>query len=409
VLGSGKQALIHTPPFTGPWAPRIDERAWGAIATGAAVVIWGPRATRILPWRWLLIASAVVAAVWAVCLAWIDGTHTLVQPLLSRFDYLHELPKVANLGSFVRTFVPHILDYNTQIRGHPPGFELLLWVMDRAGLQGARPEAALVIAGGAAAVPAALLATREVAGERTARGAAPFLAVAPMAVTIASSADALYMGVGAWGLALMVLATGREGRREIAFSLAGGAVFGCGLLLTYGLAPLAAIPVVVAVARRRLLSLLLGAVGIAVVLGAFAAAGFWWLAGLERTRAIYDHNVGSHRPYSYFLIGDLAVLAVMVGPATAAGVGRLVQEVAAEGGIRRPSVLLLVVGALLAVAAADLSGLSKGEVERIWLPFAPWLLVSCALLPETGTSQNLWLGANVLTGLLFQLLLRSPF
>jgi hypothetical protein len=26
--------------------------------------------------------------------------------------------------------------------------------------------------------------------------------------------------------------------------------------------------------------------------------------------------------------------------------------------------------------------MSKAEVERIWLPFVPWLLVACALLPE---------------------------
>ena len=34
------------------------------------------------------------------------------------------------------------------------------------------------------------------------------------------------------------------------------------------------------------------------------------------------------------------------------------------------------------VAAADASQMSKGEVERIWLPFVPWLLITCALLPE---------------------------
>jgi hypothetical protein len=34
------------------------------------------------------------------------------------------------------------------------------------------------------------------------------------------------------------------------------------------------------------------------------------------------------------------------------------------------------------VVAANLSQMSKAEVERIWLPFAPWLLLSCALLPE---------------------------
>jgi hypothetical protein len=33
------------------------------------------------------------------------------------------------------------------------------------------------------------------------------------------------------------------------------------------------------------------------------------------------------------------------------------------------------------VMAADISGLSKAEVERIWLPFAVWLVAAPALLP----------------------------
>jgi hypothetical protein len=37
---------------------------------------------------------------------------------------------------------------------------------------------------------------------------------------------------------------------------------------------------------------------------------------------------------------------------------------------------------LLVVASADASQMSKGEVERIWLPFVPWLVISAALLPE---------------------------
>ena len=42
---------------------------------------------------------------------------------------------------------------------------------------------------------------------------------------------------------------------------------------------------------------------------------------------------------------------------------------------------LLVVAAMLMVLVADVSGSSRGEVERIWLPFVPWLLVGTALLP----------------------------
>ncbi len=34
------------------------------------------------------------------------------------------------------------------------------------------------------------------------------------------------------------------------------------------------------------------------------------------------------------------------------------------------------------VAVADISRMSQAGVERIWLPFVPWLLVSCALLPQ---------------------------
>ena len=48
---------------------------------------------------------------------------------------------------------------------------------------------------------------------------------------------------------------------------------------------------------------------------------------------------------------------------------------------RRPPepVAALVAAGLTMVAVADLSLMSKAEVERIWLPFLPWLLLSVAL------------------------------
>ena len=42
----------------------------------------------------------------------------------------------------------------------------------------------------------------------------------------------------------------------------------------------------------------------------------------------------------------------------------------------------LVLGGALMVLAADVSQMSRAEVERIWLPFVPWLLIGCAMLPE---------------------------
>jgi len=51
---------------------------------------------------------------------------------------------------------------------------------------------------------------------------------------------------------------------------------------------------------------------------------------------------------------------------------------------------LLALAALAAIVVADLTGLSKAEVERIWLPFAVWLVVPCALLPR----PRAWLAAQ---------------
>jgi methylthioxylose transferase len=55
------------------------------------------------------------------------------------------------------------------------------------------------------------------------------------------------------------------------------------------------------------------------------------------------------------------------------------------------------------VLLADLSRMSKGEVERIWLPFVPWLLLSTALLPERWRRAGLAL--QLATAVLLEVLL----
>jgi hypothetical protein len=69
--------------------------------------------------------------------------------------------------------------------------------------------------------------------------------------------------------------------------------------------------------------------------------------------------------------------------------------------------VLPVAGAVVAVAVADLSLMSKAEVERIWLPFVPWLLVSTALLPERWRRPGLLL--QVATALLVEHLLYTSW
>ena len=63
----------------------------------------------------------------------------------------------------------------------------------------------------------------------------------------------------------------------------------------------------------------------------------------------------------------------------------------------------VLVAALLALLVADLSGMSKAETERIWLPFALWLLPACAFLPRA----RAWLSAQALLALLLNHLLHT--
>ena len=108
---------------------------------------------------------------------------------------------------------------------------------------------------------------------------------------------------------------------------------------------------------------------------AFALAGFSWWEAFPVLRERYYDGVASDRPMTYWWWGNLAALAICAGPLVGAGLAML----------RRSSdrVVLLLVGATaLALAAADLSGMSRSEVERIWLPFVPWLTISVALLPQ---------------------------
>jgi len=298
---------------------------------------------------------------------------------------------------FLDTFTERISGYTTHVRGHPPGITLVAWSLERVGLGGPWPLAALFILGGALAAPAALTAVRETAGEPSALRAAPFLVLAPAAIWVATSADALFAGISAWAAALIVLATGRTDGRGDLMALAGGVLFGVALNLSYGVLLVWTVPAVVAVARRRPRPLLIGAAGAVAVVGVVALSGFWWVEGLLATRAEYLGGVSRFRPYGYFLVANLAAVGIATGPAVPAALARL----------RRPGLWLLVAAGLVAVLVADLSGLSKGEVERIWLPFVPWLLVATAALPPS--RARAWLAAQATVALVVELLLRTTW
>jgi len=60
------------------------------------------------------------------------------------------------------------------------------------------------------------------------------------------------------------------------------------------------------------------------------------------------------------------------------------------------------------LAVADLSGLSKGEVERIWLPLVPFILLATSAV-RGRTARRCWLGAQLFVTVLLQAWLRTPW
>ena len=225
--------------------------------------------------------------------------------------------------------------------------------------------------------------------------AAPFLVLTPAAVFMAVSADALIGAVMAWGLACLALST-----RRLWWAVPAGLLFGAGVLMSYGMPLMGLIAVAVLVAGRSWRPLPVAAAGaLAVVLG-FAAAGFAWWDAYPVLKERYFDGIAQDRPQAYWWYGDLACLVVSAGPLLLSGLAAAVATALSPARPTARVVLLLSGSAALVVALADASGMSKAEVERIWLPFVPWLTVSFALLPE---GWRRWgLGLQVLAALVVQ-------
>jgi hypothetical protein len=292
--------------------------------------------------------------------------------------------------------------WETHVAGHPPGALLLFVALVAVGLGGAFASALVVTLVGCT-TPAAVLVTLRCLGvEEAARRVAPFLVLAPAAIWVAVSADGVFAAVAAWGLATVALATrSTHPARVWGWGALGGLALGCCLVLSYGLVLLAPLVVAVMVAGRSWRAFPAVAVGAVVPVLVLAAYGFRLWEAYPVLNDRYWAGIAAGRPASYWFWGDLAALALSAGPALGAGIGSLV----AAGRRSARVVRLLVLAAGAAVVLADASRMSKGEVERIWLPFVPWLLLSTACLPPRW--RRPMLGGQVVVALLVQHLVRT--
>lgn len=391
-------------PLTGNWQVRLSTSVFAPILLAVLVVWNAPALTERLPWRWLVSGAVVLAAGWATLLAATDGWAALGEPLATRWEYLHDVPRVADIGVTLDTFTSYVVGdsshapWTTHVGGHPPGALLVFVLMSRIGLGGSGWAAALCIGAGASAVAAVLLTMRSFSDEATARAAAPFLVLSPAALWIATSADALFLGVSAWGICALALGGARSDRLGAVLACIGGVLLGGSLFLSYGLAVLVVLAIVVSLAHKRIRTLVWGAIGVLAVILGFAALGFWWFEGLglaaDRVR---QGAAWIDRPTEYFLLANIAALCVAVGPATIGALAHL----------RRRRVVLLPAGAAAAVLIGCASNLSKGEVERIYLPFELWLISMTAFLPAR--HRRAWLAAQAIVAIGLQITLRSKW
>src|ERR1044072_9194190 len=294
---------------------------WGtpaAILIGMAAVLWGPRLAQRLPWRALTFATWATACAWAFSLAMIDGWQRgFAGRLTSRHEYLRQVPTVTDIPEALQTFSRRILDYQpdswiTHVSGHPPGALLSFVWLDRLGLSGGAWAGLLCLLVGSSAATAIIVAVRAVADEKTARLAAPFVAVAPTAIWVAVSADGYFAGVAAWGIALLALAARQKVRVPLLVAGGSGVLLGWAIFLNYGLALIAFLAMAVLITavdwHTALRTLIPAALMAGFVVGVFFAFGFWWFDGYQLVQERYWQGIALDRPVQDWSWGDFAAV-----------------------------------------------------------------------------------------------------
>ena len=375
---------VELAPWHGWWEPHVGPGTLPSVLL-AGLALWGAlRAATALSWRRLLVVAYLASLAWLLSLALVDGASGLSRVLGNPHEYLGTARTVSAggtdaIGPLLASWVDRIpihaeQNWTTHVAGHPPGMLLFFIALVWMGLGGDLAAGIVVTAIAASIAPAVLITLRRLGTESVARRAAPFLVFTPSAVFLAVSADAVMAAVAAWAMSLLALAASPTFRRSIVWAALAGVSFGILVLMSYGLVLFAIIAIGLLYGTKAYRVFLPCAVGAFVVVLLPAAAGFWWPEALIVLRERYWDGVAARRPGAYWTWANLALLVATAGPVVATGLTRI-------RALPRP-VIAVVIATVAAVALADLSQMSRAEVERIWLPFIPWLTVAVAALPE---------------------------
>jgi hypothetical protein len=379
------KVLAQTAPILGAWLPHVG---WGtpcAILIAIAVIGWGVVINRRLAWSRLIVATWLTAVAWTMSLALIDGwSRGFTGRMEGSGGYRAMVPRVGNISALFHGFVAHIplgspKSWDPAVAGDPIGALLTFVGLDRIGLGGPVWASTLCVVVGSSTAAAALITIRALGGETIARRAAPFMALGPVAIWIGVSADGYFAGVAAWGLTFLALAATGSSRLSTGASVAAGLLLGFSVYLDYGLILMAVPSLAVLMIARNYRPLFGAVIGALVVAATFTASGFWWFNGLSVLRHRYFLGIAMNRPFAYWSWANLASLTCAIGLPAAVALRRAVRPSAIR---MRNGFNILMAAFVVVVLSADLSALSKAETERIWLPFAVWLIAAPAVLPR---------------------------
>ncbi|MGZ4488270.1 MAG: hypothetical protein ACXVW1_10100 [Nocardioides sp.] len=390
------------PPIHGWFDPRVGPGTVPALLLALAAWRWGTDLADRLPWRRLLVTAYAAGLAWMLALAHVEGTAGISHVLGNPYEYLRTARSVTSVHTLLVEYVDRIPgsapdNWPTHVAGHPPGAVLFFVLLDRLGLGGDYAAGIVVTLLAATTAVAVLVTLRILGAEESGRRAAPYLVLGPAAVFMAVSADAVFAAVAAWGLASLARAATSTGWAGVVrWAVPAGLLLGYACLMSYGLPLLGLLAVAVLVLARTWRPLPVAAVAALVVVLVFALGGFRLWEAYPVLRARYYAGIAAVRPSSYWTWGDLAALGVCAGPVLGAGLGRLV-GLGREAG---REVRWLAGAAVASVLLADATLMSKAEVERIWLPFVPWLLLSTALLPDRWRRPTL--GLQLVAALLLE-------
>ena len=374
-VDSGAGLGTASAPFLGRYRFQLSWLSLLAPVTAVTVLLaarsgWFDRAR----WSLVLAGSYLAGLAWALALALVDGAAGLTRSLLDPDNYRSDLGAVGNdpLG-YLHHFTQDVRTHSVTARGHPPLPVLLLWALRKAGLTSDLGLALLITAVGVLMVPLVLSSVGEVSGEVPARRYASVLILAPYAIWVAVSMDALVAVLGAAMVAAGVRASARRttGLRAGGWSVLAGVLLGIAALFSYAAPWLGLSVVCLYFARRRTF------LNIGTGLGALApvvlanALGFGWLTGLVAAHSDYLSRVEPYRSALWWSAISLVALLLAAGPPIYASMRK----------IRNTPGWPFLIGAATAVLFSVLAGIARGGVEHAWLAFFPWLTVA-AVAPE---------------------------